>query len=129
MGQKPGLGGGLFLSEGHKVLVATGFSPHARKSEILDLATGQPHRCPALQQFPFRLYSASGAMIDGTPMICGGRGEINVGKLVVSIVGKEGVSNKCHILNDQGQWIEDQAATLKSARSLSGSTRIGNKLV
>ena len=41
----------------------------ARKSEIVDVANGT---CSDLAEFPVKLYSAVGANLGGTPVVCGG---------------------------------------------------------
>merc|ERR1711963_1191664 len=81
----------------------------------IDLANiGKPVTCN-LQPFPFRLWSASGGIIDGTPIICGG---LRMGPN----------PDACYIY-EQGKWTEDKVISLSTPRGNSGSVVINNKLI
>ena len=61
----------LYFS-GRKILVATGGTKDAR---ILDLSTTPPQTC-TMKDYPMHVYGATGAVINGSPLICGGDGKI-----------------------------------------------------
>jgi len=99
-----------------KVIITTGWDTTSKNVEIFDMATGTLLNCPKIQPFPIsRLDGASGGIIEGTPMVCGGYGKIN---------GQRNYSTTCHSLNQHGHWIEDQTAMVNPGRARSGS--IGN---
>ena len=53
-------------------MVTTGIpTSSAIKTEIVDVANGLS--CSDLAEFPVKLYSAVGANLGGTPVVCGGR--------------------------------------------------------
>ena len=88
------------------------------ESQIIDLAykgKGPTHVTCNLQPFPFRSYGASGAIINGTPMICGG-------------TKKHLSSDACYIY-EKGEWIEDKVASLSTPRVHSGSVVLDKKLI
>ena len=100
-------------------LVATATREDTIKAtEIFDMTTGTLLHCPKIQPFPLDMSGASGGLIDGKPMICGG----NIYKVW-------DYSKACHVLNDQGEWIEDQTASLNRYRYYSGTVVMDNELV
>ena len=54
-------------------MVTTGYPySSARKTEVVDVESGET--CADLADFPVENYGAVGANLDGTPIVCGGRG-------------------------------------------------------
>ena len=85
------------------------------------MASGTLRDCGRkIQPFPFNeLYGASGGIVDGFPMVCGGRRWVN---------GQWKYPTTCHSLNQGGRWIEDQTATVSPGRRYSGSVVLQKKL-
>ena len=55
------------------MLVITGYPfPKGRKTEIQDLID-PAFTCPGVQDFPIDMNYGSGGLIDGIPIVCGGR--------------------------------------------------------
>ena len=104
-------------------MIATGFpSNDGQNSEIVDVEDSN-FSCTNIEQFPVKLYAASGGSMNGhTPFICGGRGHIN---------GYWTYSNDCYQLTEAGSWAKDQKATLTTARRYAGFGKVvlNNNLV
>ena len=101
------------------MLVATGMSASTgMPTEIIDLVNSS-FACPNLGLFPREMHSGVGSLINGKPFICGG--------------GHNSTTNygECYSLGENGDWIEDQVATLKTPRAqpATGSLTINKKLV
>ena len=110
-----------FFSVGSVVMIVTGSDEtnKSKNAEIFDIASGMVLKCPKIQPFPFdRLYGASGGIVDGSPMICGG----------YSPTDPQSVTT-CHSLNQNGHWIEDQTSTVNPGRGNSGSVVMQNQLL
>ena len=101
------------------MLIATGIGGSiGMPTEIIDLVNSS-FACPNLGLFPKEIYSGVGSLINGKPFICGG--------------GYNSTTNygECYSLGENGEWIEDQVATLKTPRAetATGSLTINKKLV
>ena len=99
-------------------MIATG-SP--LKSEIVDVEDPS-FSCTYIEDFPMKLYGASGGFINGqTPFICGGSAYIN----------DWFYSNDCYQLTEAGSWVKDQRSTLTTARGSAGygSVVLNNSLI
>ena len=108
-----------FFPVGSVVMIVTGSDEtnKSKNAEIFDIASGMVLKCPKIKPFPFdRLYGASGGIVDGSPMICGG-------------YGHRGSVTTCHSLNQNGHWIEDQTSKVNPGRGYSGSVVMKNQLL
>ena len=107
---------------GTKILIATGFQPDdGRNTEVIDLEDSN-FSCTKVEQFPIKLYGATGGLMNGQkPFICGGYGNIN---------GDWASSKDCYQLTGAGSWAKDQTAKLNTAREDAGfgSVVIDNNL-
>ena len=100
-----------------KVLIATGGETNiGRNTEILDMEDPS-FACPYVEIFPVKMYQGVGALVNGTPFICGGYGDIRYGT--------------CYTLEENGKWRDDPVAILNTPRSgiAIGSLTMNDKLV
>ena len=99
-------------------MIATGYPyDDGKNTEVIDVEDAN-FRCTNVEQFPVKLYAASGGLIDGqTPYICGG--------------SNWAISKHCYQLSKTGSWAKDQTATLTTAREYAGygSVVMDNHLV
>ena len=54
---------------GSLILIATGI-PYTNKCQVADVSTST--KCASLQPYPLSLEGASGGVVSGSPLICGG---------------------------------------------------------
>ena len=100
-----------------KVLVVNGFPyKNGQHTEILDLQDPLYH-CE-IPKFPIQMNGATGGLINGTPMLCGGFSYDSRTYL-----------DTCHILQENGEWIQDGIASLTTNRYLAGSVVMNGQLV
>ena len=105
-------------------MIATGIPfDDGRNTEIVDVEDSN-FRCTNIEQFPVKLYGATGGLMNGqTPFICGGLFEVYINGWTYS--------NDCYQLNQAGSWAKDQRATLTTARRYVGygSVVLNNNLI
>ena len=95
----------------HKILVTSG-SPfdNGQNTEIIDLEDST-FNCTKVGQFPAKYYGGIGGLVHQIPFVCGGSS------------GPYDYSKSCFALQENGEWAEDNGATLNTARVYSA---IGN---
>ena len=95
----------IILSDETKVLIATGFEYDiGRNTEILDMEDPS-FACSSVELFPVKMYNGMGALVNGTPFICGG---------YYSFISTRIRYETCYTLEENGIWKEDQVASLKT---------------
>ena len=103
------------LSDETKVLIATGSDiDSGRNTEILDMEDPS-FACSNVELFPVKMYRGVGALVNGTPLICGGYWS--------------GTYDTCYTLEENGRWKEDQLASLNTPRRDAASLTMDDKLV
>ena len=110
----------FFFAEGpSKVIITTGYFDEKYKVDLFDMKRQTLDYCRKVQPFPLEyLYGASGGVVDGFPMICSGL-----------LRDERKRSTSCHSLNQFGEWIEDQNATVNPGRWKIGYVVLQNRLL
>ena len=104
------------LSDETKVLIATGiYTESGRNTEILDMEDPS-FACPNVESFPVKMYNGMGALVNGTPFICGGGVDSTI-------------YETCYTLEENGKWKEDQVASLNTPKNTAASLTMDDKLV
>ena len=105
------------LSDETKVLIST---DTVRNTEILDMEDPS-FACPNVELFPVKMYNGMGALVNGTPFICGGYYRKNIFYKVYY--------DTCYTLEEYGKWKEDQVASLNKPKYSAASLTMNDKLV
>ena len=108
------------LEIGSKILVITGFpQDDGPNLEIVDIKDSNYH-CTKVASFPVRLSGATGGLINGTPLVCGGNDRTN---------GKYPTSD-CFVLDNSGTGWSTNGGLLEPRRYAGGnSVVINGKLI
>ena len=104
---------------GTKVLVTTG-APwnNGRMTEVIDLENPS-FECSKIGQFPIDVRGSTGGLVGSKPMVCSGWAGTT-----------SGYDNKaCFLLQEDGQWVEDQALNEPRSYAAYGSMVFNKELL
>ena len=108
------------LEIGSKILVITGIPSNAgRILEIVDIKDSNYH-CTKVASFPVQLQGATGGLINGTPLVCGGDDRTN----------NKRPTSDCFVLDNSGTGWSKKGGLLEPRRYAGGnSVVINGKLI
>ena len=108
------------LEIGSKILVITGIPSNAgRILEIVDIKDSNYH-CTKVASFPVQLRSATGGLINGTPLLCGGNDHTN----------KKYPTSDCFVLDNSGTGWSKKGGLLEPRKDAGqNSVVINGKLI
>ena len=104
------------LEIGSKILVITGSSLNDGPNlEIVDIKDSNYH-CTKVASFPIRLLGATGGLINGTPLVCGGNDATN----------RKYPTSDCFVLDNSGTGWSKKGGLLEPRRYAGGNSVVIN---
>ena len=109
-------------------MVVTGFPlKNGRFMEILDLEDSS-FNCTTKVKFPINVYSATGGLVEHTPIVCGGTIRESDGR-DMGCLTKGFISKCCFSLQDNGTWTKEKPLITPRYLAAVGSVVMKKKLV